>query len=98
MKIVVTDAYPLNQGDLEWDRITAFGELVIYDRTSKESIAEKCNEADIILTNKVPFAGDTFSKLPKLKLINVLATGYDIIDVASAKETGITVCNVPAYG
>ncbi len=98
MKIAVTDAWPFNPGDLNWEHITAFGELIVYDRTPAELIIERCKEADIILTNKVPFTKDILTRLPQLKLINVLATGYDIIDIIAAKEKGITVCNVPAYG
>jgi len=98
MKIVVTDAYPLNPGDLNWQNMEGFGELIIYDRSPPELIIERSKDADIILTNKVRFAKDTLQELPQLKLINVLATGYDIIDIVAAKEKGITVCNVPAYG
>lgn len=98
MVLIVTDAYPLNLGDLSWEGIAACGELVVYDRTPAELIIERCKEADIVLTNKVPFGIETLAALPQLKLINVLATGYDIIDTITAKEKGITVCNVPAYG
>src|SRR4051794_33537772 len=98
MKIVVTDAYPLNFGDLNWQNIAELGELIIYDRSPSGLIIERSKDADIILTNKVRFSKDTLSALPQLKLISVLATGYDIIDILAAKEKGITVCNVPAYG
>ena len=57
-----------------------------------------CKNADIILANKVPFTKETIAKLTQLKLISVLATGYNVIDTAAAKENNITVCNVPAYG
>lgn len=98
MKIVVTDGYTLNPGDLDWDKIQSLGELVVYDRTPPEFIAERCGNADIILTNKAPLTKDTLRQLTRLKLISVLATGYNVIDTVAAKEQGVVVCNVPAYG
>jgi len=98
MKIVVADGYALNPGDLSWEAIRAYGELVVYDRTPVEEIAGRCKDADIVLTNKVPFSRDTLAVLPSLKLISVLATGYNIIDTVAAKERGIVVSNAPAYG
>lgn len=98
MNIVVIDGYTLNPGDLTWGKISSLGNLTVNDRTPSELIIEKCKEADIVLTNKVPFTKETISKLPNLKMIGVLATGYNVIDTEAAKEKGIIVCNVPAYG
>jgi len=98
MKIVVTDGYTLNPGDLSWEKIKALGELEVFDRTPAELIVERCKAADIVLTNKAPFNKSTLGSLPKLKLISVLATGYNVIDIAAAKEQNIIVCNVPGYG
>lgn len=98
MNIVVTDGYTLNPGDLNWDQIDALGNLHIHDRTAAERILERCIDADIILTNKVPLDEKTMFRLPKLKMISVLATGYNVIDVKAATGKGIIVCNVPAYG
>lgn len=98
MKIVVTDGYTLNAGDLSWDKIASFGELVVYDRTPVDLIAERCKEANIVLSNKVPLSADTLAKLDQLQLISVLATGYNVIDVAAAKKQGVVVTNVPGYG
>lgn len=98
MNIVVVDAYPLNTGDLSWEGIRALGKLTIYDRTPANQITERCYDADIILTNKVPFGRTAIESLPRLKLICVVATGYNIIDILVAKERGIMVCNVPGYG
>lgn len=98
MNIVVTDGYTLNPGDLSWESILALGNVTIYERTAAEDIYERCREADIILTNKVPFTKEVIEKLNSLKLICVTATGYNVIDTAAAKEKGIPVCNVPAYG
>ena len=98
MKIVVTDGYTLNPGDLSWDTIKALGELIVYDRTPAALIAERCRNADVVLTNKVPFTKETLAVLPQLKFISVLATGYNIIDTTAARARGVTVSNVPGYG
>ena len=98
MNIVVTDGYTLNPGDLSWKAIEQFGTLTVYERTPVAALVERCTNANIVLTNKVPFDKNTIDKLPQLKLICVTATGYNIIDIAAAREKDITVCNVPAYG
>lgn len=97
MKIVVLDGYAGNPGDLSWDKLSELGDCTIYDRTSPEELISRCQNADIILTNKVQFNADTLNQLPQLKLISVLATGYNIIDIDAAKQNGILVSNVPAY-
>ncbi|MBO9205383.1 D-2-hydroxyacid dehydrogenase [Niastella sp. MAH-29] len=98
MKIVVTDGYTLNPGDLSWDEIKLLGELTVYDRTKPEEIVDRCRDANIVLTNKVPFNEATLAQLTQLKMIGVTATGYNIIDVQAAAKRSIVVCNVPAYG
>jgi glycerate dehydrogenase len=97
-KIVVTDGYTLNPGDLSWKQIEALGEITVYDRTKPEEIVNRCKEAEIVLTNKVPFNEATLAQLPHLKMISVTATGYNVIDVQAAAKKGIVVSNVPAYG
>ena len=98
MKIVITDGYTVNPGDLNWNIIASFGDLVVYDRTLPDQVPERCKEAAIILTNKVPIDRNTILQLPLLKLIHVTATGYNVVDTVAAKEKNILVCNVPAYG
>ena len=97
MKIVATDGFALNPGDVTWEKIKTLGDLKIYDRTNPDELVERCQGAEIVLTNKVAFGKETIAQLPDLKLICVLATGYNIIDIAAAKEQGIAVCNVPDY-
>ena len=97
MNIVVLDGYTLNPGDLDWTALQSLGSCRIYDRTKLTEIVERSTEADIILTNKVPLSRDTLSQLPRLRFIGVLATGFNIVDVAAAKEKNIIVANVPAY-
>lgn len=97
MKIVVLDGYALNPGDLSWEGITKQGDCKIYDRTSNEMIIERAVDADAVFTNKVVLHRATIQKLPKLKFIGVLATGYNVVDVEAASEAGIVVTNIPAY-
>lgn len=75
----------------------SLGEVVLYDRTAPEDIIQRCQGAEIVLTNKVPFIASTLSQLPNLKMIGVMATGYNIIDCQAARQQGIDVCNIPAY-
>ncbi|MGD9567969.1 MAG: D-2-hydroxyacid dehydrogenase [Sedimentibacter sp.] len=98
MKIVVLDGYTTNPGDLSWDKLKELGEVVIYDRTPVELTAERIGDADIVLTNKSPVSRQAMEKCPNLKYIGVLATGYNIVDVAAAKERNIIVANIPTYG
>ena len=101
MKLVILDGYTENPGDLSWAGLEALGEVTVYDRTSyAESplIAERIGDADIAVINKTPISRATIDACPKLKLIAVLATGYNVVDYQYAKEKGIPVCNVPTYG
>ncbi len=97
MKIVVLDGFAGNPGDVSWSEMEALGVLKVYDRTNTEDIIERAKDAEVILTNKVVLTRDILQKLPSCKLISVLATGFDVVDVKAAKELGILVCNVPAY-
>lgn len=98
MKITVLDGHTLNPGDLGWEALHQLGEVVIYDRTPKELILERAQGAEIILTNKTPLPEDILTKLPKLRYIGILATGYDIVDVKAAGQLNIIVTNIPTYG
>ena len=98
MKIVVLDGFTLNPGDLSWEGFEKSGELKVYDRTSLDEIVDRACDCDIILTNKTPLSRETLKKLPKIKYIGVLATGYNVVDVKAANELDIIVTNTPAYG
>lgn len=98
MKIVVLDGYTTNPGDLYWDRLKELGDVSIYDRTPVELTAERIKDAEIVLTNKAPVSRDTMEKCTNIKYIGVLATGYNIVDTAAAKERNIIVSNIPTYG
>ena len=98
MKIVVLDGFALNPGDLSWEGLKMLGELAVYDRTPAASVVERCKGAEIVLTNKCVIGDREFAQLPSLKLISVLATGYNIVDTIAAKNRGIAVSNIPTYG
>ena len=98
MKIVILDGYTLNPGDLSWDWLTPFGEVVIYDRTAPGEIAARLADANVIFTNKTPLDASVLGRLRSLKYIGVTATGYNIVDTAAAKAKGVVVANAPAYG
>ena len=101
MKIVVLDGYTENPGDLSWDGLAALGELTVYDRTPLKDTAEiirRIGDAEVVFTNKTPLTREILDACPSVKFISVLATGYNIVDTAAAKEKGIPVTNVPAYG
>ena len=101
MKLVVLDGYTENPGDLSWEGLKEFGELTVYDRTSyveSPLIAERISNAEIVITNKTPISRTTIDKCPNIRLIAVLATGYNVVDYNYAAEKGIPVVNVPTYG
>ncbi|MFU8894538.1 MAG: D-2-hydroxyacid dehydrogenase [Luteolibacter sp.] len=96
--IVVLDGHTLNPGDNPWDAVAALGNLTVHDRTPTDQILARAAHADIILTNKTPLDAATLAALPKLRFISVLATGYNVVDIAAAKARNIPVSNIPVYG
>lgn len=97
MNIVVLDGYTLNPGDLSWEELRAIGPTTIYDRTPSSKIIERAREANILLTNKTVLDEPAIEKLPRLKYIGVLATGYDVIDTRTARKRDIPVSNASGY-
>jgi Lactate dehydrogenase and related dehydrogenases len=98
MKIVILDGYTENPGDLSWQGIEQFGELKVYDRTPADKVIEHINDAEIVITNKTPIAKETFDACRSIRYVGVLATGYNIVDIAAAKARNIPVTNIPTYG
>ena len=98
MKIIVLDGHTLNPGDLSWENIAQMGELTVYPRTREEEVLAHTEGAEILLTNKTVITAEHIRHLPLLKYIGVLATGYNVVDCAYAREKGISVVNVPTYG
>ena len=98
MKIVVLDGHTLNPGDNSWEGVEALGATAVHARTATADIVSRASDADIVLTNKTPLTRQTIGQLPKLKFISVLATGFNVVDTAAARERNIPVSNVPIYG
>ena len=97
MKIVILDGFGANPGDLSWDSLRALGEVVVYDRTAPDEVIERSEQAEALITNKVVIDSATMSRLPLLRYIGVLATGYNVVDLEAASQRGIVVTNIPAY-
>lgn len=97
MRIVILDGFSVNPGDLSWDELNQFGEVIIYERTSEDEVIDRCKGAEIILTNKVVLDATTLNMLPRLQYIGVLATGYNVVDLEVASRQNIVVTNIPAY-
>ena len=98
MKLVVLDGYTENPGDLSWDVLRQFGDVTVYDRTDEADVIERIAGADIVIGNKTRISAEAMASDSALKYITILATGYDVVDVAAARERGIPVSNVPSYG
>ena len=100
MKIVLLDGEALNPGDLSWAPLEALGQLTVYPHGTDDpdEIVRRIGDAGIVLTNKTPVGRDVFARCPDMKLLSVVATGYNVVDTAAARDYGIPVCNVPAYG
>lgn len=97
LNIVFLDGFVLNPGDLDWGRLALQGHFSVYERTPREKVVERASEADVLIVNKVHITAEVLDRLPRLRLILVAATGYDVIDTQAARAHGVTVCNVPAY-
>ena len=100
MKTVILDSYCVNPGDLSWSALEALGELEVFDRTpyDENEIIKRIGNSEIVITNKTPISARVLDECKNIKYITVLATGYNIVDVNAARECGIGVSNVPAYG
>lgn len=97
MEIIILDGNALNPGDLSWAGFEALGTVTYHERTGESLAASRIGNAEIAITNKTPITAQTMDACPRLKYIGVLATGYNIVDVAAAKARGITVTNIPSY-
>ena len=100
MKIVLLDGEALNPGDLSWEPLQALGELTVYPRgtNDQQEVIRRIGDAEIVLTNKTPISRQVFEACPGIRLLSVVATGYNVVDVQAGREHGVAVCNVPAYG
>lgn len=98
MKLVILDGYTENPGDLSWDWLKdTVDEYTVYDSTPQDKVLERCQSADIVVTNKKLITKEIIDALPSLKFIATLSTGYNVVDIKAARERNIPVSNIPAY-
>lgn len=97
MKIILTDAKTVTQGDLSLRPLEEFGEVVVNELTAYDEIAATVRDADMIICNKTPLNADTLRYASHLQYIGLFATGYNNIDVDYCRAHGITVCNAGSY-
>ena len=97
-RIIVLDGHALNPGDLDWSPFAGLGSLELHERTPEADIVTRAGGAGFVLLNKTPMSRATLARLPALRYIGVLATGYNVVDLQAAREQGITVTNIPTYG
>ena len=97
MKVAVLDGFTLNPGDLSWKILQDIADITIYDKTAPDEVYERVKDCEAVLSNKIVFSKELITRLPKLRYIGVLATGYNVIDVEAAHAAGITVTNIPSY-
>ena len=96
-KIVILDGFVANPGDLSWEPLAQLGELTVHEYTAPQDVIARIGDAPVILTNKTVISAEVMAACPNLRYIGVLATGYNVVDIAEAKKRGIVVTNVPAY-
>ena len=99
MKTVLLDGYELND-DLDWSALRKTSDCELYDRTPVDDADEICRrigDSELVITHKTPLSAEVIARLPKLRYIGIMGTGYDVIDMAAAREHSITVTNVPTY-
>lgn len=98
MKIAVLDGAVLNPGDVNWGPIKTLGEMTVYDETHGEQLGQRARGMDVLLVNKTRLRREDLDKLDGVRLVGVLATGYNTVDIEALAERKIPVCNVVAYG
>lgn len=100
MKIAVLDGYAANPGDLNWDGVKRLGETTVYeyyDRYDEDEVVRRAAGAEAVILTRTRLTANAFGRLPDLKYIGLLSTGYNMIDAAACRAHGVVVCNVPDY-
>ena len=97
MKIVILDSETVTRNDVSLEGITSLGDTEVFGYTPNESVAEHIGDADAVICNKCLITDEVFEKCKNLKYVGLFATGYNNVDLESAKKHGAVVCNVPAY-
>lgn len=98
MRIVILDGFTLSRGKDVWGAIASQGSLSVHDRTPPDLVLERAKDAEAVLVNKTKLTADALGRLPALRYVGVLATGYNCVDVEAARRRSVPVANVPEYG
>ena len=96
MQIVVLDGHAVNPGDLSWDCLREFGTLSVYDRTPPEFAAQRLIGADVAFVCKTVIDEAALARARNLRMIGLLCTGTDAVDLAAAARRALVVCHVPS--
>ena len=96
MKVVALEIKNIGE-DINVEKFKDFGEFVTYYTSTPDQIAERCEDADVIIVNKLPINEKTVGTLKNLKVVLITATGYDNLDVPYLKSRGVKICNVKGY-
>ena len=94
---VFLDKNSIDCGDMDFSLIESLTQLEMLDTCSSDEVVAKAGHAEIIISNKVNLGAKHFLQLPKLKLICVIATGTNNIDLVAAEKHGVMVRNVKDY-
>jgi glycerate dehydrogenase len=97
MTIVFLDEATVTLNDIAFDGLKALGAYTGYPNSNEEEIIARAAAAEAVIANKTPLTARVIAALPRLKLITVIATGYNNVDLAAAAARGVAVCNVAGY-
>ena len=97
MNIAVLEGYVNNPGDLSWDALESYGTVTVYDRTPRDQLAQRVAEAGIVVSSKTVWDAEALGWAPRLKMIALTSTGYNVVNLDAARARGIVVSYVPAY-
>ena len=83
--------------DIELAAPVGVSDYITYEESSQNTLIERCCDADIIIANKIKIGADSIAKLPKLKLIQLTATGMDNVDAVACRVHDVALYNVAGY-
>ena len=99
MKAVLLDCDTLSPDDLDLSALLALPvDWTIYPETADRQVSERIADADIVLTNKAQISALSLSQAPRLKMISIMATGTNAVDLLAASQHQVAVCNALKYG
>jgi glycerate dehydrogenase len=97
MKITFLDRATIDLNDISFSSLESCGQFVSFPDSTNDEILERSQKSDIIISNKSKITQLVLESCQNLKLVSVIATGYNNVDIDYAKKRGVTVCNVAGY-